>query len=368
MNRVLRIVAAVGLLALAALWAFGFTARFEPGAFLIFRIGSALALPYCLAAAVYLIGGNKKSLAKGSNKMNVAIDIADPAQIAAFPQHGWARNSHGIKLLWLPVLRLGSWAPTTRKENGIKDELSRGQLSEIKAFETTTKNLAVALRELQRCIRLGNVPGFDDANAERKEASRQAAELIPLFLDIAIVYVRRLADHFTRASRYALFRHAESAPRELKKLRELAIDDAKLRSLDPICDAGLLCSALCDNCSWLDKLRDSKDESGETVKGIRDRIEHHPAAITVRHYKEDSEPWQVLGVLGEPGLNKDLDLTLIQSLKDIIAGLAGFWTEVCRAAKLPKPERGHSAPYGDYVRLYGDVEDSTAFWPEIKGQ
>jgi hypothetical protein len=51
----LRLVAAVLLVALAASCAYGFVASFEPGDFLIFRIGYPLVGLLCLAAAVYLV-------------------------------------------------------------------------------------------------------------------------------------------------------------------------------------------------------------------------------------------------------------------------------------------------------------------------
>jgi hypothetical protein len=54
-NRVLRLVAAVVVLALTAFCAYGFVASFEPGDFLIFRIGYPLIGLLCLAAAVYLV-------------------------------------------------------------------------------------------------------------------------------------------------------------------------------------------------------------------------------------------------------------------------------------------------------------------------
>jgi hypothetical protein len=55
MNRVLRLVAAVVLLALAVFCAYGFVASFEPGDFQVFRIGYPLVGLLCLAA-VWLIG------------------------------------------------------------------------------------------------------------------------------------------------------------------------------------------------------------------------------------------------------------------------------------------------------------------------
>ena len=47
--------------------------------------------------------------------MRIALDFADPAQAARVPRHGWAKNSQGVKLLWLPVLRLVHEAHEIRK-------------------------------------------------------------------------------------------------------------------------------------------------------------------------------------------------------------------------------------------------------------
>ncbi|MBD1879779.1 hypothetical protein [Coleofasciculus sp. FACHB-T130] len=298
--------------------------------------------------------------------MRIAFDFADPDQATKFPSHGWARNSQGVKVLWLPVLRLVHQAPIIRKANGVSDDLSPGQWSEIRAFVEAIRRLVLILRELHKCVRIGSALGFDEQDQEKWNASQEASLLIPLFVDQAFVYTRRIADHFARASRYALFKNPGSAPREYKKLRLFVADKAKLQRLSPICDLDCLQGAFANHSGWLDKLRDSIDESGGTQKGIRDIIEHHPTHVTVSHHKVGDDPWEVIASLGEPGVNSSFRTDLLPTLKDIIAGLSCLWTEVCIVTGLPKAECQWVAPYGDGVLLTGNDDDYTGFWPEIK--
>lgn len=298
--------------------------------------------------------------------MRIALDFADPSRAGRVPWHGWAKNSQGVKLLWLPVLRLVHEAHDLRKAKGLPEELTPGQWSEIRAFDQTTRHFALALRELAKCIRLGSDPCFDQRDGEKWTISHEASSLIPLHVDLAFVYVRRLADHFANASRYVLFKHFDSAPRKYKKLRLVIADRPKLQRLEPLCDANVLREAFERHSGWLDKLRDSMDENGESQKGIRDIMEHHPIAVTVQHSKVGEGPWEVITNLGEPGINASFRPELVPTLKEIVADMAALWTRVCDSVGLPVARRLWVAPYGDAVVLTGIDDDSTAFWPESK--
>lgn len=301
--------------------------------------------------------------------MKIAFDFADPDQATKFPSHGWARNSQGTKLLWLPVLRLVHQAPIIRKANGVSDNLSPSQWSEIRAFVETIRCLVLILRELHKCVRIGSDPEFDEQDQEKWNASQEAILLIPLFVDQAFVYTRRIADHFAKASRHVLFKKSGSAPWEYKNLRSVVADRAKLQRLSPICDLDCLQRAFENHSGWLDKLRKSQsssNESGGTQKGIRDIIEHGSTNVTVSHHKLGDDPWEVIASLEELGAYSTFRTDLLPTLKDIIAGLSCLWTEVCIATNLPKAECQWVAPYGDAVLLTGNDEDFTGFWPEIK--
>lgn len=294
----------------------------------------------------------------------IALDFADPARIECVPRHGWARNSQGVKILWLPVLRLVHESHNIRIANGLPETLSWGQWSEIRAFEQTVRHFALALRELARCIRLGSDPCFESEDNERRNASYEASSRIPLFVDLSFVYARRLADHFARASRYVLFKHVRFKGPKYENLRDIIADQAKLQSLEPICNFNHLREAFERHSKWFDTLCDSTDENGELQKGIRAIMEHHPITVNVHYGKEGDGPWEVIANLGEPGMNASFRSDLVPTLKEIVADMASLWTMVCESAKLQVAPRPWVAPYGDAVMMTGNDDDSTAFWPE----
>ena len=239
-------------------------------------------------------------------------------------------------------------------------------MAEIRAFDQTVRHFALTLRELAKCMRLGSDPGFDQDQmaAEKWNTGREATALLPLYVDLAFVYARRLADQFAKASRHVLFTHSESAPREYKTLRSVIADQAKLELLKPLCDAGTLRQAFERHSAWLDNLRDSTDENGELRKGIRDIMEHHPLAVTVQHSQVGDGPWEISANLGEAGMNASFRSELIPTLRMIVTDMSGLWTMICESASLPVAGRLWIAPYGDAVLLTGNDDDSTAFWPE----
>ena len=256
-------------------------------------------------------------------------------------------------------------APKLRKAKGASATLSPGQWAEIRAFDRTVQYFALTLRELAKCIRLGSDPYVDEelVDDERWNTSREAISLLPLYVDLAFVYARRLADQFAKASRPILFTHSESAPREYKTLRSVISDDAKLQLLKPLCDAAALREAFECHSGWLDHLRDCTDEQGELRKGIRDLMEHHPVAVTVQHSQVEGGRWEINANLGEPWI-RSFRSQLIPTLGLIVRDMANLWTMVCEAASLPAVERQWIAPYGDVLLLTGDDHDATAFWPE----
>jgi hypothetical protein len=255
-------------------------------------------------------------------------------------------------------------AHNIRKSKGMPKELSPGQWSELWAFDKTVRHFALALRELAKCIRVGSDPCIDQGDNEKFNSSHEARSLIPLYIDLAFVYARRLADHFARAGRYVLFKFPGSAPKEYKNLRLVIADRANLLRLEPICDADILQRAFERHSGWLDNLRDSTAESGALQKGVRDIMEHHPVAVMVHHSKAGDGPWEVLANLGEPGINASFRSGLISTLNAVVADMAGLWTMVCDSVGLQPAERLWVAPYGDALLLTGNDDDSTAFWPE----
>jgi hypothetical protein len=71
----------------------------------------------------------------------LAIDIREPAQASKFPKHGWASNSQGYRLLWLPVLTL------------VRADGAGPGVTEASALQSMVENLCITLRELHGCQR-----------------------------------------------------------------------------------------------------------------------------------------------------------------------------------------------------------------------
>ena len=298
--------------------------------------------------------------------MIIAKDIANPDQAARYLNHGWAINSQGVKLLWLPILRLVEQAQTIRSIHGITNHLSSEQLLEIRAFNATMHHLALTLRELHKCIRIGTAHvGLDDPDNEGKIESYEASSLAPLFIDLSFIYLRRIADQFAMATRYVLFKKAGSAPTKYKKLRSLIASDESLARLDPICNADLLQKAFASYSGWLDKLRDSNDDRGKVQKGIRDIMEHFGTSVSISHQKAGNDPWRIVASLGHPEIAPTIYRPdLIQTLKEIVKEIATLWMSVCDAVGLEKAKEPWVAPYGDVLILTGNDDDIVGFWPE----
>ncbi len=302
--------------------------------------------------------------------MRIVFDFADSSQAKQVPRHGWAKNSQGVKLLWVPVLRLVHQTHEILKAKGMSTEFSRKQGLEIRAFDQMVRHFALNLRELAKCIRLGSEPYFGHGSDEQISESHTASSLLPLHVDLAFVYARRLADHFVRATRFVLFKKHGSVPHEYKNLRSVIHDQKKLQQLQPLCDVELLREAFERHSDWLDKLRKSKDENGESQKGIRDLMEHHPVVVKVHHTKAGG-PWEIIANLGESNTSPFFRLDLIRTLKEVVTDMADLWTMVCASVgltvvSLPEGLIQWVAPYGDALSLgsRGTDDDLTFFWPE----
>lgn len=109
--------------------------------------------------------------------MKIALDFADSSREDAIPQHGWAKNSQGVKLLWLPVIRLMHEAYNIRKAKGLTEVLTQGQFAELGAFAQVVDQLTLTLRELAKCIRIGSDPGIDQSNQDQTNTGDEAASL-----------------------------------------------------------------------------------------------------------------------------------------------------------------------------------------------
>jgi hypothetical protein len=259
------------------------------------------------------------------------LDFAYTEQANRFPRHGWAQNSQGVKLLWLPIIRLFRSAQVIRNEKGVKP-LEDRDLLDIEPFCKTTHKLALTLREIHELIRKSPGPPSTHGNPEDWRQFQKVHDMLPLYLDLAYVYLRRLADHLTIASRFVLFEHYKSAPREFKELIAFTANQEKISHVVPICDLSLLECTLAEYSSWFDFLTQRATENGRTKKGIRDAMEHRPATVEIL-YDEGNEP-----VIFLFSRSRDVD-----SGQELIMTLRGIVSERCTAGwRFADADRGRS--------------------------
>jgi hypothetical protein len=277
----------------------------------------------------------------------IVFDFEKKDQDNSYPSHGWAINSQGIKLLWLPLLRLVTEAGEIRGRHGIEKKLTPLHIEEITCFLDHAKKPHLALRELHRSIVfVANCGGF----ANPKNDTDGVGKTISLYVDLIYIYLRRLADHFTRAIRFSIFEHFESAPREFKKLRKM--NASSLKALKPLVDIDSFISAIQDNDDWFDTLR-----SEGTKKGLRDSLEHHPTSIQIQSSGNDDRPWKVEAYF----MSGNTYINLLDPISSMVNEVCTMFTAVHKT--IASGDSYNSR--GDCIVAPGVDHDCTGFWPEI---
>lgn len=247
-------------------------------------------------------------------------------------------DMHGDRGLFFPVLTVLSEASAVRESKGLRAignaaPHARAVLSLVR----TIGKLAVTLRDIEE---LGQ--GRD---------SMLTFERAPLLIDLAFVYLWRLADRFSRAAEPVLFR--SRGPRGMRGLLELAASPKALRRCDPLVDREELRGILADQAAWASRLRGSA--------GLRDSLEHDAVEVDIvivseRAPSADEPRWQIEGFTTAGTINDEL----VGALRDTCRGLCAFLTAIHRLV-------GHGSQYrySDEVVVRGPEELAIAFWPEI---
>jgi len=278
----------------------------------------------------------------------IIFDFDKQEQENIYPSHGWAMNSQGIKLLWLPLLHLVEDAGKIRGRCGIDNKLTLVHIKEIRCFHDLIEKLFLTLRELHRSTAfVASCGGFDNP----KNDTEGVQQTIPLYVDLAYIYLRRLADHFTRAIRFSVFEHFDSAPREFKKLRKM-----DSTSLNPLVDIDTFIGSIHDNDAWFDTLR-----SEGTRKGLRDSLEHHPTSIQVQQSKIGDGPWEVEAYLMSGNTHRNL----LDPISSIVNQICTMFTAVHKSIEWGESYDKWIVPYGDCILTTGVDDDWSGFWPEI---
>lgn len=286
----------------------------------------------------------------------VLYDFADPSQERMFPAHGWANNTQGVKILWLPIIRLLNNAQQIRKSSRIQKPITYADSLSGQAFAETLVRLLRSLSEAQY-FRRHMISSSRLAEAQEPlPDSIRAWEMLPLFTDISYVYLRRLADQIARAGQLVLFRKPNQKPTNFGKLRKLILS-AKTQDENLLVDRERLIHTFEKHTGWFDTL--ARTENGHS-KGIRDALEHRSARILVGVIKTNDEPAEVQVDLLYENLEPNHFPDLFARLKPLVSEFSAFLTALHECV-------GHGEKYEwhDSRVLTGLDDDSAGFWPEI---
>ena len=211
----------------------------------------------------------------------------------------------------------------------------------------TIGKLAVTLREIEE------LAGGRGKSSLADDFGRTmfTFERAPLLIDVAFVYLWRVADRFARAAEPVLFR--SRGPRGMRRLLGLATSPQALGRCDPLVDREGLRGVLADQATWASRLR------GEA--GFRDSLEHDAVEVDVAIVSErapsaDAQRWRIEGFT-TAGM---IDEELVGALRDTCRGLCGFLTAMHQLVGY-----GSQYRYSDEVVVRGPEELAIAFWPEI---
>jgi hypothetical protein len=285
------------------------------------------------------------------------IDIANPEQAALYPAHGWALNSQGLKLLWCPLNLLMAQPHLMLKRVGLSDREVLIRSGQQVSFWPTFHSLVVCLRELHYHTRLAchHFPDMEAPLPTNSDISYRASEVVPLYVDLSFIYLRRIADRLAAEPRPLLFQHWKSVPEEFNNWIS---DTIRLESHKPLCDFDLLRNALTTNSEWFRRLRGIDDASKK--KGVRDALEHRRIRMIVGAQKAGDERPRYTVFLHSRQQDVDDRAELLTELSRAVQGLCKLMEGIHRAVGGAQHYQG-----GDSVVLIGNDEDITSYWPEI---
>jgi len=294
------------------------------------------------------------------------LDFKDKEKRGRFPKHGWATNSEGICLIWLPIMRVLANSNKVRTELGLSKITNKNWEDVISLFRTL-ENLSIILRELAVAMR--HISSLDPitGNSNSKNREYYLLGLIKVYVDTSIMYLRRLADDFCRSVRYVLFDKFESSPREFKKLINLAmLDENKLVKAGLLCDIGQLKEVIIENTYWFRDIR-GMNRDGHGKKGYRDILNHHSSSIETTRDQTNNGPWQTKALLRYMSESNVMSFDLLAFVERSVSQLCDFWTRLYNILpyKSDDYKSGANLREGDIFFILGDDIDTTRMWPKI---
>lgn len=286
--------------------------------------------------------------------VRLLYDVADANAAKLFPSHGWATNSQGVKILWCPLKRLLASPDATLRKKGSSQTLPPGTKLDALPFSETLRKLATTLRELHEVVRVACDRPCDD-EPETLTSELRAFEIVPLYVDLAFVYLRRIADLLAVACRPLLFEHWQSAPRAFK---EWVADVDHLESYKPFCDFAVLREAVVNHSAWFEALRGTSPVTGK--KGIRDALEHRGVRLLVGKQQAGDNRPRFTVTVDSRARDVEIRKDILPLVPEAVSGLCGVMTGVHSAIGVGSQYEG-----GDVLSLVGTDDDIVGYWPQI---
>lgn len=277
--------------------------------------------------------------------MEAVGHLLSAEQAAHFPAHGWALEWSGRRSLYLPILSVFEEVSTIRRRRGVSDPLDLAECDRAtRSFANTFWKLVVTLRELEALARgVGRWADDDDLGQ-----TRAVFEHAPLFVDLAFVYLRRLADRFAQAIDPVLFRDRSSPRSKFRALSEYAMS---AEESDLLVNRERLLEVLSES-SWLERL--------QRLREIRNSLEHDSIYVDIALVTE-RDPAGVsrhrIDALTSVG---PIDDELVQAIREVCSDLCSFLAGVHRLVGY-----GNEYRSSDELPVPGPDDLVIAFWPPI---
>ena len=290
---------------------------------------------------------------------DLLFDFSDPNQAKLFPQHGWAVNSQGVKILWCPVLGLLKYPNKILQKKGGKGKLPRDIRHRYFAFSDTLKKLSITLRELHQVIRLScDYPvNMDPANMDPvgPNAFMRVYDMAPLYTDLSFIYLRRIPDLLVTACSPFLFKHWQSVP---QKFKDWVANVSQLESHRPFCNFTILSEAVVKNSEWFEALRGMSPLTGK--KGIRDALEHRPVFYVIGKQQIGANRPRIDIRLNSSAKDVEINKDILPQLIESVAGFCRLMGGIHSAIGV-----GSHYKWGDQLMLIGSDDDVVGYWPQI---
>jgi hypothetical protein len=111
----------------------------------------------------------------------LALDFAAPEKAEQYPAHGWAVNSQGVPILWLPIRRVLMNVNKIRKAKGLTSFVQGNSFENICVCIDTLAKLTKSCQELSRIVRKSNEHPSDLHDIESLDKFLEANQRAPYF-------------------------------------------------------------------------------------------------------------------------------------------------------------------------------------------